>query len=228
MKKIILLIFIILLAIGSGYAYIVVNQKIQAGEITLANGQKKYNAGVIKFNDGKAALAAGKQQLAAGKIRYSTGKAQLADGKKKLNAGKAQLSSAETIYHGVNFIPGTEVVKNLPVGRMVFDTAGHKISAGKHQVAHGEQQVATGEQQLASGAKKIRDGEKKLADGEKQLAAGEKKLAVGKIQLEQGAQKLKQAKQLRTVLGHSTFFFIFLFVSLIITWRKSLLAYPAS
>jgi uncharacterized phage infection (PIP) family protein YhgE len=123
MGKVLALLLIILLALASAGGYLFLTEKIDAGEIKMADGQRLIEQQQPSLDEGKASLEAGKRELSEGKKKYEQAHDNpflvLAD--KWLNGGKG------------------------------FEKGRQQIAEGVKQVAKGEDKVKVGEEQLAAG-----------------------------------------------------------------------------
>lgn len=143
MAKPITLLLIILLAIAFAAGYLVLTDKIIAGERQIAGGQSQLDKGQLELDAGKVRLEAGKHELTAGKKEY----AQAYDNKfmvfmdKLLNRGKG------------------------------FEKGREQIAEGDKQVAKGEDKVNAGEVRLDTGKLDMQQGEDQLKLGKVARAA---------------------------------------------------------
>jgi len=134
MRKMLALLFIILLALASVTGYLFLHGEIYAGEKLIAEGQEQIVRETANLKDGKARLEAGKLKAAKGKKRY--GEAY----KNKL------LVLADKLFRG---------------GKG-FRDAREKIADGDERVARGEEKVSVGEGRLYAGELKLRQGIEKV------------------------------------------------------------------
>jgi uncharacterized phage infection (PIP) family protein YhgE len=134
MGKVIALLFTILLAIASLVGYLVLNEKINAGERFIAEGQNNIE-----------------QQRPS----FEAGKVDLADGKQKLSAGKKEYEEA----HDNPFLVWADKWFN---GGKGFAEGRKKIAEGEEKVAQGQDKVDVGKKQLDTGTLKVHQGMEKL------------------------------------------------------------------
>jgi len=134
MGKVLVLLFVILLALASVAGYLFLTEKITVGERQIADGQRQLEKGQPKLEAGKAKLEAGKRELSDGKKEYKQAEDSLflvlAD--KLLKGGKG------------------------------FEDARKRIAEGDKQVAKGEGMVDDGEKRLDAGKLKLLRGTEQL------------------------------------------------------------------
>lgn len=134
MRNVLILLLITILGLVSMTGYLILSQKILAGEKKIAEGQLE--------------LENGEQMLAAGKARLAN--------------GKRQLSNAKSAYNKVNDIALLGIVSKLPITGAFFNVAHHQISEGQQLIAKGEAKVKNGEEQLAKGKLELEKGKIKM------------------------------------------------------------------
>ena len=134
MRKVLALLLIILLAIASVAGYLVLTEKIIAGEKQIAEGQKQVEEGQIKLDAGKAKLEAGKRELSQGKKEYEQSKRN----------------------------PFLVLADKLLKGGKGFEEARGRIAEGDTQVAKGQSSVDTGEKRLDASQLRLRRGTERL------------------------------------------------------------------
>lgn len=134
MGKMLALLFIFLLTIGSVAGYIFLTEKI--------------NAGVLKIASGEGQLKQGEQMLARGKA--------------KLAHGKRELSETKNVYNGIKTIPFVWIASKLPITGEVFTSANHEIAEGSQQVVKGVEKIKNGEKLLAAGRLELSRGVERL------------------------------------------------------------------
>jgi len=127
MGKVVILLFIILLALASMAGYLFLTLKTTSGENLLAAGQKQVNQG---------------QQL-------------LTVDKTKLSAGERQLSGGKRTYHEVKDIPifGWVIAQ---VGRQAIVQGKKQIAEGKSEIKAGEGRLSAADLELSLGSKRLR------------------------------------------------------------------------
>lgn len=139
MKKILTLVFVLLLAAGSAAGYQIINAKII---------------------DGEARVAAGKKLIAAGEKKLASGKARLKSGEKRLAKGKKLQKNIKTVTK-LPLVP--DAINNLVVPtKMLNKTIDDKIADGDRQVAAGKKKIAAGEKRLKAGKSQLKMGIEKL------------------------------------------------------------------
>jgi uncharacterized phage infection (PIP) family protein YhgE len=129
-----ILVFLILMAVGTASGYFYLTEKITSGRLK---------------------IAAGKQQLEDGQKMLAQGKARLAN-------GQGSLSQAKNIYHDVKSVPLMGLARYLPVTGTVFSIAHSRIAEGNQLVTKGQEKINAGEKQLSEGKLELSNGEKKL------------------------------------------------------------------
>jgi len=137
MIKALAFLFIFLLAIASALGYLILTQKIIAGEKLIAEGQNFIAQESPSLIQGKADLASGKHQLADGKKEYERAHDNpfLVFADKWFNGGKG------------------------------FAEGRKKIAAGEEKVAKGEDKIDVGEKRLDKGNLALQVGMEKLQQG---------------------------------------------------------------
>ncbi len=134
MGKVLTLLFMILLALASVAGYLLLTEKIIAGERQIAEGQRRLEKAKPALEKGKAKLEAGKRELSQGKKDYQEAEESLflvlAD--KLLKSGKG------------------------------FEDARERVAKGEKQTAKGEDKVNVGESRLDAGELELRQGKEKL------------------------------------------------------------------
>ena len=133
MGKLLTLLFILLLAVGSMGGYLYVTDEIIAGKQKIAAGQKE--------------LEQGQQMLTKGKV--------------KLASGKQQLSKGKDVYNGMKVVSVLGVA-TLPVSWVVLSATNSKLSEGDQMVAKGNEKVQAGEKQLNEGKLQLHRGIERL------------------------------------------------------------------
>jgi chromosome segregation ATPase len=139
MGKVLALVVFIVLTFASAAGYLVLTQKITAGERKIDVGEKKLEKGQAELKTGKARLKAGKQELSEGKKKYE---------------------KAEDNWFLV-------MADKLFKGGKGFKEAEKKIAEGDKQVAEGEVKVNAGERQVGAGEMEMSQGREqlKMAEG---------------------------------------------------------------
>ena len=129
------LLFIILLALASLITYVILTQKITAGD----------------------------QQIADGKKQLEKGQQMLAEGKAKLAGGKQDLSKVKKVSNPMRSLPlmGMAIV-NFPVTGIVYLEAKRQISEGDKLVEQGQASVQAGEKRLEAGKLALKRGKQRL------------------------------------------------------------------
>jgi uncharacterized phage infection (PIP) family protein YhgE len=134
MKKILILLFFLLITLASLGTYLYLSEKILEGNIKIAEGKKQ-------IEDGEKMLAAGKNKLATGKRKLS------------------QLKKANGLFQSIPFM---NIANKVPVGGALLNAPNQIISQGNNKIAAGEEKIKSGEQQLAEGKLELSNGIKKL------------------------------------------------------------------
>lgn len=134
MGKVLTLLLLMLLALASVAGYLVLTEKITAGERQLAEGQRQFEKGQVALKKGKAKLAAGKRELSEGKQEYEQAKDNL-------------------------FLV---LADKLLKGGQGFKGARERITEGEKQVAQGGEKVNVGERRVDTGELKLRRGREQL------------------------------------------------------------------
>jgi hypothetical protein len=139
MIKALAFLFIFLLAFASALGYLILTQKIIAGEKLMAEGQNFIAQESPSLMQGKADLASGKHQLSEGKKEYERAHDNpfLVFADKWFNGGKG------------------------------FAEGRNKISKGEDKVAEGEDRVNVGEKRIEKGNLALQVGMEKLQQGKK-------------------------------------------------------------
>ncbi len=137
MLKLLTLLLTILLALASAGGYLVINEKIHAGEISIAEGQN-----IIAFESPS----------------LEEGKNDLANGRHLLSEGKKEYEHA----HDNPFIVFADTWFNSGKG---FAEGRKKIAEGEDKVAKGEDKVNAGEIRLDKGNLALERGMGKLQQG---------------------------------------------------------------
>ena len=127
MGKVLALLLVILLALASVAGYLLLNEKITAGERQVAGGKSSLKKGQHAIEEGKAKLEAGKQELA--------------DGKKKYEQAKDN--------------PSLVLADKLLKGGKGFEKAKEKIDVGAKKVAKGEGKINVEEKRIDAGTLKL-------------------------------------------------------------------------
>jgi autotransporter adhesin len=137
MIKTLAFLFISLMAIASTIGYLVLTQKITAGEKLVATGQNFIAQQGPSLEQGKADLASGKNKLTEGYKEYDHAQDNpfLVFADKWFNGGKG------------------------------FAEGRNKIAKGEEKVAKGEDKVDVGQKQLDKGNLAVQVGMKKLQQG---------------------------------------------------------------
>jgi uncharacterized phage infection (PIP) family protein YhgE len=135
MGKVVVLLFLILLAFGSMAGYLILTTKINAGQRTLTEGQRQLEEGEFALKEGKAKLQAGKRELSEGKKEYE----QAID--------NPLLALADEVF----------------TGGKGFEDARKQIAEGDKQVAKGEVMVSSGERRLEAGKIELSRGREQLS-----------------------------------------------------------------
>jgi len=133
MGRILIIILMFLLALGSLSGYLILNRLIIEGSLKIAAGEVQ--------------IAQGQQKLASGKARLANGEKQLQSGKKV----SGQLSDS-TMVAAVTVFP---LAIAAYAGRHVVNS---KLAEGDKEVAAGKQKVQAGEEQLANGKNELQRG----------------------------------------------------------------------
>jgi hypothetical protein len=137
MAKIVILILVLTLIIGSLAGYLYLSVEIFDGNKKIANGQ---------------------EQLQEGEDMLARGKARLAN-------GQDQLSRANNVYNGIKSIPFfLHIAKRLPVSSEIIQIANNKIAEGSDLIAKGKEKIKAGEQQLAQGKLELKHGMRRLKE----------------------------------------------------------------
>jgi hypothetical protein len=137
MGKVLILLLLALLAIGSLSGYLFLTHKITAGSLQIAAGQQQLAQGEQMLANGKDRLARGQQQLSQAQNTY-----------KKVKAAPLWAAAVSPIT-GVLMEAGKKV-------------ASSKIAAGQQQVARGQEKIKNGEEQLAAGKLELAHGMEQL------------------------------------------------------------------
>jgi hypothetical protein len=118
MARLLVFLLLILLTVGSGAGYLLLDRTITAGERELVAGQKQLREGEAALDEGKEELAAGKRALTEGKEEYEEarknpflvwidklanqergfkeGRAEIAEGEQELADGRSAVQAGET------------------------------------------------------------------------------------------------------------------------------------
>lgn len=151
MGKLLTLLFIFLLLLGSLGGYLFLTNKITIGSLKIASGEKQLQEGEHMLTSGKAKLAKGERQLSQGKQVYGGVKA-------------ASLMGIATI------LPISVVAVAVVNSDKVTSS---KIAEGDRQVARGKEKVKAGEAQLEAGKLELRQGVERLHQANKiRIACG--------------------------------------------------------
>lgn len=134
MVKMLVLLFMIVMAVASVTGYVFLDGKISAGKVLIADGEKQLDEGQIKLEEGRDKLKAGKQELSDGKVEY----AQAED--------------------NVFLVLGDFLFK----GGKGFQEAREQIAAGDKQVAQGENKIEAGEKRIDAGELQLKQGVEQL------------------------------------------------------------------
>lgn len=134
MRKILILLLLLILDIGSISGYVYLNKKIITGEMKIAEG----------------------------KIQIAQGESMLAKGKTKLSEGQRKLARAKKVNNTVHSIPFMKTVTKLPVVGTPSKIARSKIAEGDKLVANGKSRISSGESQLKAGKLELQNGIERL------------------------------------------------------------------
>jgi uncharacterized phage infection (PIP) family protein YhgE len=148
MGKLLSLLIIFLITLGSTTGYLFLSEQIIEGTKKIAAGEKQIQQGELALARGKARLSNGEEQLSNAKSGYHEMK----------TASYALIAAA----------PVTAVIA-LAGNNMV----GSKIAAGNQQVAAGKNKVKAGEEKLSEGKQEITRGITRLDQANKaRIACG--------------------------------------------------------
>jgi len=148
MKKLITLLFLILLTLGLLIGYLFLTEKIIAGNLKVAEGQKQ--------------LEEGEKMLASGKARLARGESRLSRVKGTFNQFKSLTwaATAMPIAGGIAVLATDQIAKQ-------------KIKEGQQLVTQGRGKIQMGENQLAAGKLELSHGIKRLDEVNKiRIACG--------------------------------------------------------
>lgn len=134
MGKILILVLLFILDLGSISGYVYLNKEIIAGEVRIAEG----------------------------KVQLAQGEAMLAKGKARLSEGQRTLSHARKAYNTAHSIPFMKTVTQLPIVGAPSKIARKKIAQGDYLVAQGKSKISSGESQLNAGKLELQSGIERL------------------------------------------------------------------
>lgn len=138
MGRVLTLLIIFLLALGSGAGYFILTEKITAGSLKITAGEKQLEQGEQMLNKGKAKLVNGEHQLSQGKEVH----------KNLETATLVGLASVTPVG-----------LAALEVGEKV---TGKKVAEGEKLVVRGREKIKSGEEQLLAGKLELQHGKEKL------------------------------------------------------------------
>lgn len=137
MGRMIALLVMGLLALGSLSAFLLVSQRIAAGE---------------------KRIAAGDHRIAKGQDRLEAGKNKLVGGRKKLSAGKREYDEAQEN-------PALFISDTLFMGGAGFKKARRRIAVGEWRIDRGQEKIRVEGERLDLGARKLTLGKDELKMG---------------------------------------------------------------
>lgn len=147
MRKMLTLLFILLLTLGLLAGYLFLTKEITAGSLKIAAGQVQLAQGELTLAKGKAKLSSGEQRLSQSKSEYST-----------IKTASFVWMVTLPVAGAVAALTGNNIVNN-------------KIAEGDQLVAKGKSKVKAGEEQVNAGKLELQRGKERLKQANKIRAA---------------------------------------------------------